>query len=499
MYLATSEQMQEFDKFTINTLKVPGIVLMDHAGYAVARRVSELHPKKVVVVCGKGNNGGDGWVAARWLKHWEATKVHVISTVEPSELSGDAQLAAGMALAAGVPYEVYHPRLAMGEADVYVDAILGTGASRPLTGASAELVSAMNQTVNDTHVTIVAVDVPTGVNASTGEVLGIAVKAHHTVCLGLQKLGTAVSPGCFYAGAVTVADIGIPAVRTTQLATLTEAQDVRAWLPKRVDDAHKGTFGRVGIVVGEMVGAAILAGIGAARSGAGLVIFGEQKGQQHSHVPYEFVLRRSGQAGHVLEPYQDCRALVFGPGLGQILQESLQEASWWSALQAYQGTGVVDADGLRLLMQNLALLKNGQWVLTPHPKECGRLLGWSTQDVQSQRVLAARTLAELTQTVVVLKGYHSLIATPNGSLAVNPTGDASLSTAGTGDVLAGLIGSLLAQGLDPFTAARAGVYLHGLAGELAGKQWSKAGTMASDVAHHIGHAINVVLDSFLRD
>ena len=518
LYLATSEQMQEFDKFTIHTLRVPAIVLMDHAGFAVAQKVAELRPKKVVVVCGKGNNGGDGWVAARWLKHWGQCQVEVISSADPNTLSGEAKLASEMALAAGVPYQVYYNDLELKEADVYVDALLGTGAARPLKGDLARLVEAVNRAA----VTVVAVDVPSGVDASTGEVFGTAIKAQHTVCLGLQKLGTAVTPGCYSAGQVTVADIGIPVQTAENLAVLTEAKDLRNWLPKRDWSAHKGTFGRVGIVMGEMQGAAVLAGLGAARSGAGLVILGRQANRRAANpnganrsevnqseaswsagaameIPYEFVLRERDRQDDVLDGFNDCQAVVVGPGLGRAAETPAEAKRWQSALHAYRGTGVLDADGLRFLADDLALLETGHWVLTPHPKECGRLLGWTTDEVQQKRVLAARTLADLTSAVVVLKGYHSLIAAPGKRLSVNPTGDASLSTAGTGDVLAGLIGSLLAQGLEPFDAARAGAYLHGLAGELAGKQWNRAGTMASDVVNHIPYAMNEVLQSFPGD
>lgn len=410
-------------------------------------------------------------------------------------------------------------------ADVYVDAILGTGAARPLAEELAQLVRDVNRVSTFT----LAVDVPTGVNASTGEVLGVAIEAAQTVCFGAQKLGTAVTPGAYYAGTVTVEDIGIPisipiaiaisaqpvscdpmpaqSAQTTpsdaaastaavSLTTWVTPEDVRRWLPKRTPDAHKGTYGRVGIVAGQMRGAAILAGLGAARSGAGLVVLGEDP-LGGGEAPYEFVIRQRSAAADPLAPFVDCRAIVIGPGLGDVAVDLQRpDSEWQHALHKARQSGVLDADGLLGLLTNLPLLKDGRWVLTPHPKECGRLLGWSTEEVQARRLAAAEQLARATGAVVVLKGYRSIIAAPDGRRCVNPTGDASLATAGTGDVLAGVVAGLLAQGLEPFEAAAAGAYLHGFAGELTGRAYGQAGVLATDVVSNIPHAIRQLIHSF---
>ena len=494
LYLVTSEQMQEFDKFTIHTLQVPGIVLMDHAGKAVAQEVAQRNPSTVVVVCGKGNNGGDGWVTARWLNNW-GIQVQVVSVVNPQELQGEARLAAEMALAVAVPYEVYQMGAPLPNADVYVDAILGTGTTRPLAEELVQLV----RDVNHVSAFTLAVDIPTGVNASTGEVLGVAIEAAQTICLGAQKLGTAVTPGAYFAGMVTVADIGIPvavaAKNADSMTTWVTPDDVRRWLPKRTSDAHKGTYGKVGIVAGQMRGAAILAGLGAARSGAGLVVLGEDP-LGGGEAPYEFVVRRRSDAADPLLPFADCRAIVVGPGLGDVaIDLQRPDSAWQQALRNARQGGVLDADGLLGLLTDSNLLQHGRWVLTPHPKECGRLLGWSTEEVQAKRLTAAEQLARATGAVVVLKGYRSIIAAPDGRQCVNPTGDASLATAGTGDVLAGVVGGLLAQGLEPFAAAAAGAYLHGVAGELTGRAHGQAGVLASDVISHIPHAIRQLMHS----
>ncbi|WP_067930082.1 bifunctional ADP-dependent NAD(P)H-hydrate dehydratase/NAD(P)H-hydrate epimerase [Alicyclobacillus kakegawensis] len=503
MYLVTSEQMQLFDRRTISTLCVPGIVLMEHAGKAVAERAAATQPKRVVVLCGKGNNGGDGWVAARWLHH-RGVAVEVLTLAHPAELAGDARLAAQMALCAGVPQrpltqlesppeggsaDAAASGFRLPQADVYIDALLGTGSNRPVAPDSriGRVIAALNQVDG----WVLAVDVPSGVDASTGCVGGLVVRAHETITFAAQKLGTAVSPGCEYTGRVHVVDIGIrvePGEETGPLAAWVTETAIRDWLPARAPLSHKGTYGRVGVAIGRMQGAAVLAGLGAARGGAGLVALAGLDLPTLA-VPPEFVVRAG--APDLAAAVSDCQALVLGPGLGDAL------APWRPVLDQFEGPVVVDADGLRLLGSRPpaeGAPVEPRWVLTPHPKECARLLGWTTADVQARRLAAATTLARQTGAVVLLKGYHSIIAHPDGRIAVNPTGDASLATAGTGDVLAGLIGGLLAQGLPPFAAAAAGAWIHGRAGELAGEAMGPASVMASDVIDNISRAIHLHFD-----
>ncbi|MDQ0190074.1 NAD(P)H-hydrate dehydratase [Alicyclobacillus cycloheptanicus] len=495
MVLVTSEQMREFDKRTISTLRVPGIVLMDHAGKALAEAALAKRPRCVVALCGKGNNGGDGWVAARWLRHQGVNQVQVVSTVDVSELTGDARTAATSAIAAGVPHQVYAPGQPLPPADVYLDAILGTGAARPLSGQLADLVSALEAVVAASGAWVIAADVPTGVNATTGEVAGPAVRAQQTIAMAAQKLGTAITPGCLYAGDVVVADVGIGIEPSAELAAFTTAADVRAALPHRGPQTHKGTYGRVGVLVGEMTGAAVLAGLGAARAGAGLVMLaGEERVQG---APLEFVQRlfRDDMAS----VFAQSQALVIGPGLGD--GGGLPERTARNLLAHWEKPGVLDADGLRLLRQNGALqrLPEGQWVLTPHPKECAALLETSTEAVQARRLEAATRLARETGGVVILKGYRSIIAHPDGRVRVNATGNAALATAGTGDVLAGIVGGLLAQGADSFLAACAGAFLHGAAGELAGERLTLVSTLASDVVDAIPDAIGKAFHADLEE
>jgi ADP-dependent NAD(P)H-hydrate dehydratase / NAD(P)H-hydrate epimerase len=482
VYLVTSDQMQALDNHTIHALFVPGIVLMDYAGKAVADGVKGLAQGHVVVCTGKGNNGGDGWVAARWCRYYGMT-VEVLALARPDELSGDAAQAAKAAVHCGVPWRKYAPGDGLPSGDVYVDALLGTGASRPLEGVLADIVIALNRSGSP----VIAVDIPTGVNPNTGEVPGEAVQAVCTICLAAQKLGTAISPGCHFAGEVKVADIGIPidnldvgVVDLTQVARFTTALEVATWLPKRVNESHKGSYGRLAIAVGEMQGAAILAGMGAARMGAGLVTLMATDPLSIA-APPEFVVQIRPPGWSLPAATQ---ALVVGPGLGQ------SRSRWMSVLSNFTGPRVIDADGLQLL-EGVEVSPHAT-VITPHPKECAAMLGWSTEEVQAHRLDAARRLAEKTGATVVLKGYHSLVVDPRGRVHVNPTGDASLATAGTGDVLAGMIGGLLAQSLDAFEAACAGVWLHGKAGEIAGERRTQASVVASDVVDCISRAIRSI-------
>ncbi|SFU97437.1 bifunctional ADP-dependent NAD(P)H-hydrate dehydratase/NAD(P)H-hydrate epimerase [Alicyclobacillus macrosporangiidus] len=481
MFLLTSEQMQERDRHTITTLRVPGLVLMDHAGRAIAQAVGRGRPQRVTVVCGKGNNGGDGWACARWLHHW-GIRVTVVSVIDPGQLQGEAAQAAEMAIASGVPYQVYSDGDPLPEADAFVDALLGTGTARPLAGTMRRLAEQINQQSPWT----VAADVPTGVDASTGEVPSVAVRADVTVCLAAQKLGTAVTPGCLYAGRVEVADIGIPLDPAAPYAAWVQEEDVRRAIAPRRPESHKGSFGRVGVLAGPMPGAAVLAGLGAARAGAGLVVFGSQF-PLPVPVPVEFVLRDALRADTW---HGDCQAVVVGPGLGD--RDADRERAR-RVIERHTGPGVIDADALPLALEAGRALDT--WVLTPHPKECARLLGWTTDQVQASRLAAVRALAKRTGAVVVLKGYRSIIADALGRIRVNPTGHAALATAGTGDILAGIIGGLLAQGADPFTAACAGAWLHGRAGELAGEQVGSVSTMAADVVEHISRAISACFDT----
>lgn len=494
MYLVTSEQMRCFDNSAIETHKIPGIVLMDHAGKAVAQAVLRHSPHQVIVLCGKGNNGGDGWVAARWLQHYRSP-VRVLTVVNPtSELSGDAKLAFEAADAGGVDWAIQTSfEAGLTGADVVVDALLGTGCTRPLDG----IYEAAARALNATTAYVIAVDVPTGVDASTGEVRHVAVQADETIAMQCQKLGTAVTPGALYAGEVITEDIGIsitkspmreiPPTSLDWLARFVQPSEFLSIWGQRDAVSHKGTYGRVGIYVGSMGGAALLSARGAARTGAGLVVLAGLHLQQNAlgAIPPDYVVR---DETHPSVAFADCQAVVIGPGLGESVATVLEDVAESDGFSRFRG--VIDADGLRLLQTSGGMRHIGdKFVLTPHPKECSRLLAWSVDDVQARRVEAARMLAHATGAVVLLKGYRTVIAHPSGAIRVNPTGNAALAVGGSGDVLSGVIGSLMAQGLDAWTAASIGAWLHGRSGEHAGVNLTPVSTTASDIAQYLPSAV----------
>ena len=479
--------------------------LMERAGTAVADAALREYPdaRRFSVWCGRGANGGDGLVVARKLH--DAGREVVVRLVGPvTKLKGDAAENLGRARELGVPFADD-----VSEADVVVDALFGTGFTGPARGDAAKAI----ETMNAAPAPVVAVDIPSGVDGATGRVEGPAVEAAVTVSFAAEKLGTALPPGALHAGRVEVVDIGI-AVEDSQ-AWLTETHDVAEWLPRRAPDAHKRSAGAVALIAGShaMPGAAVLAAAGALRTGAGYVTLGTTKlakAAANHLLPEVLVDELTGEANldrEALERFGDvierADAVAVGPGLGQgDPQLELMDA----LLVTVRKPLVCDADALNVLARDPHIVEqrgkrstDENWdpvVLTPHPAELGRLMGCSTQDVVADRLGAAREAATRFRCVVVLKGYRSLVAhgAAESTVAVNPTGDANLATAGTGDVLTGAMAALRAAGLDAFSAAAAATFVHGLAGEIAGGRVA-AGVTASDVADAIPDAWRAVAEA----
>lgn len=503
--VVTAAEMRALDRATIEDVGIPAFTLMETAGRAVAHVAMEMltplpgEPSQdvavagggdasgvrghVAVVCGPGNNGGDGFVAARVLRDL-GLEAAVYLAVGRSSIRGDA--AAHLAVyerAGGVVRMIDTPQ-ALGElgdaiagAALVVDALFGVGLSRPLEGHFADVVSLIN------HAPLrLAVDIPSGLDADTGRVLGVSVEADTTVTMGALKIAHASAPGFAHCGAVDVADIGIPSgVLATQAvrAGLVEESDVTSWLPRTSLLDHKGRRGHVLVVGGMpgMRGAGRLAAHAALRAGAGLVTLGAT-GEVSAD---DSVMTRSLAAslGDVLAGKG---AIVIGPGLGQ----AEPAAAWIGDVLASGVPAVLDADALNLVAKNLDAVKQaaGPVVLTPHPGEAARLLGSTAADIEADRLAAARALATRTHAVVVLKGARTIVC--DGTIdddycAINPTGGPELATGGSGDVLAGVIGALLAQGVSAADAARAGVYVHGLAGERVSAQLGRRGVVSSDL------------------
>lgn len=500
----TATQMREADRYTIEEVGLPAVVLMENAGAAVAGVVRDRYPRarRVVVFCGKGNNGGDGFVVARRLLGRETL---VVLAGARGDVKGDARThlqafersGGTVVVAAGSgDWRTLVPGLA--RADLVVDALLGTGGARRPEGAIAHAIGAIRDLARD-GVPVVAVDLPSGVPADGGEIDWPAVEATLTVTFGAPKYGHVLSPGCDHAGELVVADIGVPAgavARTAPTLWLLEPSDAAAAFPRRARAAHKGDFGHVLVIAGSpgKTGAAVLAARGALTSGAGLVTIATASSALPMVVasaPPEIMTEglTSSSAGP-LDRQAATRALalaesrdsvVLGPGLGV---DPATQAFVRELVRECPLPIVIDADALNALGGELGAdftRRDRATVLTPHPGEMARLLGSTAADVQRGRMESARRAAAATGAVVVLKGQRTLVADASGRVAVNPTGNPGMATGGTGDVLAGIVGALLARGADAWTAATAAVYAHGAAGDEAAQRLGEESLTAGEL------------------
>jgi NAD(P)H-hydrate epimerase len=484
-----SAAMRVADRVTIDELGVPGLVLMEAAAAAVTDLVTERFPRagRVVVACGPGNNGGDGLATARLLR-CRGFDVAVGMLVARRALKGDAASQIELARRFGVPVSdcsrdgVGRLGELLAGADVVVDALFGIGLDRPLTGRYAEAV----ELINRTGTPVVAVDIPSGLIGSTAGVAGPSVRAEVTVTFGAPKVAHVLPPACWRCGEVAVAAIGIPPWVLDGQASLgfLEVEDVAEWLPRRTVDAHKGTFGHLLVVAGRegRAGAAALAARAAVRLGAGLVTVattGVAGAAVQTLVPEAMVdVLPTGDDGEVAGEgiegsLAKATALAVGPGLGTGEGPRRLLAT---ILEAWRGPLLLDADALTLLADNLAALKvrAATPVLTPHPGELARLLGVPTAEVTGDRLGAAQRAAEIGGAVVLAKGARTIIAGGKGVAMVNPTGTPGLASGGAGDVLSGVVGALLAQGVPAREAAAAGAFVHGRAAEMAAERFAGA-------------------------
>lgn len=500
--LVGAASMRALDRHSIDVLGVPGDLLMESAGRAVvevvlAERAGAAGP--VLVVCGAGNNGGDGFVVARHL-HLLGVPVRVLLIGERRKLRGDAAANATRLDKLGVAIANRTPRSA--DAAVLVDALFGTGLDRAVTGAAAAAIRRINAARPSSR--IVSVDLPSGLDADTGQVHGVAVHADVTVTIGIPKLGLAQEPGRSLAGRVVVARIGIaeaaPGV-SIDAELWTRFGAARA-LPARPAAAHKGSFGHVLVVAGSRgkTGAAALAADGAARIGAGLVTIAcpaalneilEVKCTEMMTAPLPDGAEGSF-ASAALAPLlvlaRERDAVALGPGVGR--EADVQKLVREFAVRCPRPL-VIDADGLfPFAKAALGALKarHAATILSPHPGEAARLLGVTAAEINRDRVGAARRLAAEAGCVVILKGAATVIAGPDGRIALNPTGGPALGSGGTGDVLTGIVVGLVAQGVPAFEAATLGAWLHGFAGDRVTARRGRSGILASEVAAELPEA-----------
>ncbi len=516
MLLVTAEQMQDLDKQTIDTFGIPGLVLMENAGRGAVDFIIEQFPdlknRKVAVLAGRGNNGGDGFVIARYLMDKGiCVNCFLLSTTD--KVTGDARVNLDLAqkmcekTRKGAIIEIpdaaafKKQRAALAHHDLFIDAILGTGLNSDVRGFFKDAIELLNASSKP----VFAVDIPSGLNADTGQPLGIAVNSDATATFAFAKKGHILFPGNQHTGALKVIDIGIPAFLAKEKKiplSLVEKEQIRSLFPDRSFSSHKGSYGHLAVLAGSpgKTGAAALCANAAKRCGTGLVtlgIAGPLNPQMEPLViePMTFLIDdndsgiiTSAALGPALTLLAGKQATAIGPGMGT---HEDTVAFVQSLVKACPIPMVIDADGLNCLADTPDILKKKKAaaILTPHPGEMARLCGISTADVQADRIKTASDFAQKYDVILVLKGAQTVIALPDGRSFINPTGNPGMASGGMGDVLTGLIAGFCAQGMAPHDAAVAGVFIHGLCADRLADAIGPFGYLASDIVSDIPKAI----------
>lgn len=488
-----------------------GMVLMELAGLGASKMLIELMegmPAAVTVICGRGNNGGDGLVVARHLlRAGLDVSVFVVGSSSAANATNETQTNKSIIEGLGIEIEYVTDgdldslKNSILETSAIVDALLGTGIDRPVEGVLAEVIDLINESGRP----VMSIDIPSGINSDTGQVMEKAVRAAATATIGSVKPGLLCHPGAEYAGEIRIIDIGLPMpdslpedlrdalpqldIPRWWLATVFDVQDK---LPPRPADSHKGSFGQILLVAGSlgMSGAALMSAKSCLKSGAGLAIVATCKSLLQS-LPAEEIIYKgcaetadgslSKEAMKAIEHEMErAEVMVIGPGLSsndetiELIQELIKKV---------RVPCVIDADGLNALSKNPKVLTEaeGGFIFTPHPKELSRLMGKTVKEVQSDRIRAAQEAAKRFGATIVLKGAHTVVATPDDDVFIIPTGNSGMATAGSGDVLSGVIAGLLAQGMNRTWAAVAGAYIHGASGDVAATELGEDGMVASDI------------------
>ncbi|NLV16514.1 MAG: NAD(P)H-hydrate dehydratase [Syntrophomonadaceae bacterium] len=518
MKIVSAQEMRDIDRRTTQDYGIASLILMENAGARVVEVANTFLENRsyplVVIAAGKGNNGGDGLVAARHLIN-SGVRVEVFLSGKPEEMSPDCRVNYEILMKMRVPIyllpaeEAIH-RLSISAltADLIIDALYGISFHGRLEEDDARVVAILNRSGKP----IVSVDIPSGVEADSGRVVGEAVRAAWTVTLALPKMGILIEPGRSYAGRVTVADISIPSMLLSDSAlqhNLLTEEMVTGFFPPRPHESHKGTFGHTVVIGGStgMTGAVALASAAALKVGAGLVT---------AAVPESLAPIIEGALAEVMTiPLPENRYKSIAQESFPVIETLLERASVCAVgpgLSRYAEAGsivrfilersgvpiVIDADGLNALCEDNSILEKRQVpiVLTPHPGEMARLLGKTIEYVQSNRLKVAREAAMEWGVTIVLKGANTVVADPGGELYLNVTGNPGMATAGSGDVLTGVISGLISQGLRPNVAASIGVYLHGKAGNLVKERNGERGLVAGDMVRILAEVIKGIEDKY---
>ena len=506
--MLSPQRMKEYDAYAIGTWGIPSAVLMENAGRSTYRLLKEAYlgpGDKLALVCGRGNNGGDGFVIARYALR-DGFETRVLLVADPGGLAGDARLNMDLYRSMGgavtiVAGDVSPAAEAIRGSDVIVDALFGTGLAKEVGGVEGAVIGEVNRSGKP----VISVDIPSGLDGTSGQPMGAAVRATHTYTYGHPKLGQMLYPGVTYRGRLTVVDISLPAACEAALgfdARLVDGEMVRRLFRERPRDAHKGMFGDLAVVAGSAgkTGAAAMASTAALRIGAGLVtlvIPGSLNNIVASKLtevmtyPVEdrgrgvFLLSSSGE---VREFAAARDVVILGPGLGR------EEETMAFARRLFEELDkpfVIDADGINAFDGHLELLgrKKGSVILTPHPGEFGRLVGRSAREVNGDRLNMGRRFAKEHGVNLVLKGAPTITFSPDGEAFINPTGNPALAKGGTGDILTGFIGGLASQGYSLTEAGLFAVYLHGYIADTWAGQYTDMDMVAGDLIPGVGAAI----------
>ena len=515
MIIVTANEMQAMDRRTIEEFGLPGMVLMENAGRGATRILWEQFPdigkKRVGVIAGRGNNGGDGFVIARYLKQ-KGVHVRVYLLAEARRVQGDALTNLGFLKPLDVPMveipdeaSFLKIKSEMDGLDMWVDAILGTGLKSAVKGYFKTII----EYINGLNKPVFAVDIPSGINSDTGQLCGAGIQATATATFAFAKTGHMVYPGADFTGKLEIVDIGIPphiaaAVKPGQF--MITQRLIQSYLLPRPAEAHKGTAGHLLVIAGSTgkTGAAAMTSISALRAGAGLVTLGiaeslnpilESRMLEAMTAPMPESIRGilgDSAFGTIRQELSGKRCLAIGPGIGQAPETKKLVRR---IIPASPIPIVVDADGINNLAGEADNLKNAKApvILTPHPGEMARLLETGVKQVQQDRISCARNFAVGYGVHVVLKGARTAVAHPDGRVFINPTGNAGMAAGGMGDVLTGIIAGLIAQGLTAEAAACAGVYLHGAAADSLAEKMGPYGYLAGDVMNAIPGEIKKVM------
>jgi NAD(P)H-hydrate epimerase len=511
MIIVTAKEMQQMDRMTIESYGIPGRVLMENAGTGAVRFMCEEFPdlqnRKVGILAGRGNNGGDGFVMARYLSQ-KKISVTVYLLTRKNKIQGDAKANFDLLALLKIPVvEMHDPGVfgkykpAMHRQDAWVDAMLGTGLHSDVRGYFKEVIDFINRLKKP----VFSVDIPSGINSDTGQICGTAIQATATATFAFAKAGHFIFPGAQRTGDLKIVDIGIPEFISKKVGPrqyCLRAEDIRDKIRPRSPDAHKGRTGHLLVISGSpgKTGAAAMTAMSAMRSGAGLVTLGVPESlnpvleTQVTEVmtyalpeTHDGMLDASGLEA-VAQLLSNKNCLAIGPGIGTAAET---QELLFNILRHSRVPLVIDADGLNLLAHEPEILKAVRVpvILTPHPGEMARLCRVSVQQVQEDRIKCARRLSTLYGVHVVLKGARTIISHPGGTVFINITGNAGMASGGMGDVLTGLIAGFVVQGYSPAASAHMGVYLHGAAADTLADQNGPIGYLATDVMGQIPQEI----------